>query len=208
VTCCCATPCGPTSIDRAAFAERVVVGGMELDAEQSRSGCLRSSPIGDRLFIPRDASPPPLMTLLVVDDDAVGRVMLRRCLSNAGLATIIDELPDGHDVVTRACGFQYDCIVLDHSLPGETSFEVIARLRAAGIATPILCVASQDEATGRALIAAGATDFVPKRALSAQLLSERLLAILRGERVQKSETISDALTIVSTRSASGTKPAA
>lgn len=126
-----------------------------------------------------------LSKILVIDDDEIDRVTLRRYLSAAGVASIIDELPDGHDVVARIQANKYDCIVLDHFLPSENGFDVIARIRAAGITTPILCVAGQDEEVGAALVAAGATDFLPKSDLSPGRLARRLRYALRLGRAER-----------------------
>ena len=126
-----------------------------------------------------------LSKILVIDDDEIDRVTLRRYLGAAGIATIIDELPDGHDVIARIIENRYDCIVLDHFLPTENGFDVIARIRAAGIMTPILCVAGQDEDVGAALVAAGATDFLPKSDLSPGRLARRLRYALRLGRAER-----------------------
>lgn len=126
-----------------------------------------------------------LSKILVIDDDEIDRVTVRRYLGAAGIASIIDELPDGHDVVQRVLDNRYDCIVLDHFLPTETAFEVIGRIRAAGIMTPILCVAGQDEEIGAALVAAGATDFLSKADLSPGRLARRLRYALRLGRAER-----------------------
>lgn len=126
-----------------------------------------------------------LSKILVIDDDEIDRVTLRRYLGAAGIASIIDELPDGHDVVARVLENRYDCIVLDHFLPTENGFDVIERIRAAGIETPILCVAGQDEDVGAALVAAGATDFLPKSDLSPSRLARRLRYALRLGRAER-----------------------
>lgn len=126
-----------------------------------------------------------LTRLLVIDDDEVDRTTIRRYLGAAGISSIIDELASGKDVVAQAAGDRYDCIILDHFLPTETGFEVIARIRDAGIHTPVLCVAGQEEEVGAALVAAGATDFLPKSDLSPGRLARRLRYCLRLARAER-----------------------
>ncbi len=115
-----------------------------------------------------------LPKILVIDDDETDRVALRRCLGAAGIGAIIDELDDGDEVVARIATNRYDCIVLDHRLPGETAFDVIARIRSAAIPTPILCVSGHEDDLGTALVAAGATAFLPKSQLSPPVLALHL----------------------------------
>ena len=50
----------------------------------------------------------------------------------------IDELDHARDVVERLVAVAYDCLILDHHLHGETAVEVIVRIRAAALPTPIL----------------------------------------------------------------------
>lgn len=123
--------------------------------------------------------------LLIIDDDEVDRSLVRRYLVAAGVAATIDEAGDARDVVPRSAGDVYDCIVLDHLLPGETAFEVVARLRQADIWTPILVVASQDEEVGAAIVAAGASDFLSKIDLSPSRLARRLRYVLRLGRAER-----------------------
>ncbi len=125
-----------------------------------------------------------LMRILLVDDDEVDRLTIRRCLTQAKLRVEVDELTSGADVVERARSTPYDCIILDHSLPGENGGEIIRRLQAAEVSTPILVVAGQDE-EGAELVAAGATDFLCKEDLSPSLLERRLRYVHRLARAER-----------------------
>ncbi|HVV84588.1 MAG TPA: response regulator, partial [Kofleriaceae bacterium] len=83
--------------------------------------------------------------LLVVDDDDVDRQTIRRHLRAAGVDATLDELADARDLVARVTAQPYDCVILDYHLPGETALDVIGRLTAAGVRTPVLCITGQDE---------------------------------------------------------------
>jgi two-component system, sensor histidine kinase and response regulator len=119
------------------------------------------------------------MRILLVDDDEVDRLTIRRYLTQAKLRAEVDELSAGADVVARAQATLYDCIILDHSLPGESGIDIIRRLHEAGVTTPILVVAGQDEEVGAELVAAGATDFLCKEDLTASRLERRLRYVHR-----------------------------
>ncbi|MEZ4398783.1 MAG: ATP-binding protein [Kofleriaceae bacterium] len=123
--------------------------------------------------------------VLVVDDDAVDRATIKRYLVAAGVPATIDELDGAADLVARVTEDAYDCLILDHHLPGETAFDVLRRLREAQLVTPILCVTGEDEEVGAAIVAAGASDFLSKQDLSPARLARRLRYVLRLGRAER-----------------------
>jgi signal transduction histidine kinase/CheY-like chemotaxis protein len=124
-----------------------------------------------------------LVRILVVDDDEVDRMTIRRHLES--LDVVIDELEDATDIVDRVRAGAYGCIILDHALPRETGLDVLARLRGAGLETPVLAITGADEAVGAALVAAGATDFLPKSDLTPLRLAGRLRHVQRLARAEQ-----------------------
>jgi len=69
------------------------------------------------------------MRVLVVDDSADIRFMLRLLLEDAGME--IEEAPGGEEALDRLAGaHDLDAIVLDQRMPGLTGIEVAARLDA------------------------------------------------------------------------------
>ena len=125
------------------------------------------------------------LRLLVIDDDEVDRMTIRRHLAASGIRATIDEAADARDVVAQLAAENYDCLILDHHLPGETALDVIARVRGAELHTPILCVTGQDEEAGAASVVAGASDFLSKIDLSPSRLSRRLRYVLRLGRAER-----------------------
>jgi len=129
--------------------------------------------------------------LLVVDDDAVDRLAVRRALRQAGIEAEVVEAEDGEAALAAmraalvGAGAPLDCVLLDYQLPGASGLEVLQRLRAephdggaAGSATvPVVMLTGQsDPETAVALIKAGAADFIPKGALTA----DRLVRVIGG----------------------------
>jgi signal transduction histidine kinase len=122
--------------------------------------------------------------LLIVDDDEVDRMAIRRALQAAGLPAAVDEELGPEGVIERVSRTEYDCVILDQSMPGEDGLSLIRRLREAGVGTPILVVTGQDDDTAAQLVAAGASDYLPKADLSPARLVRRLRYAMRVGRAE------------------------
>ncbi|MEU5128372.1 response regulator transcription factor [Streptomyces mobaraensis] len=117
------------------------------------------------------------MRLLVIEDEERLADSLRRGLSAAGYA--VDVAHDGLIGLHLAREHPYRAIVLDIMLPGLNGYRVCARLRAAGVTTPVLMLTAKngeyDEAEA---LDTGADDFLAKP-FSYVVLEARLRALLR-----------------------------
>jgi DNA-binding response OmpR family regulator len=115
--------------------------------------------------------------ILVVDDDTHLAGSVRHGLEREGYAVDVAHAgTEGHWLASERV---YDALVLDSMLPGMSGDELCAKLREAGVWTPILMLTARagehDEA--RALDA-GADDFLSKP-FSYVVLLARLRALLR-----------------------------
>ncbi|MCC3771079.1 response regulator transcription factor [Streptomyces sp. UNOC14_S4] len=119
------------------------------------------------------------MRILVVEDDRRLAELLRRGLNAEGFT--VDLAHDGRDGLHLAMQAQgaYDVVVLDVMLPGLNGYRVCARLREAGVWTPVLMLTAKDgeydEAEG---LDTGADDYVTKP-FSYVALVARLRALVR-----------------------------
>jgi two-component system OmpR family response regulator len=117
------------------------------------------------------------MRLLIAEDEVRLAMALSRGLTHAGFA--VDTVHDGKSALHRALDDPYDLIVLDIMLPALSGYEVIRRVRAARVWTPILVVSAKDgdydEADGLDL---GADDYV-KKPISFVVLLAHIRALLR-----------------------------
>ena len=120
------------------------------------------------------------MRLLLIEDEAKMRRVLRRGLEAAGYA--VDEAEDGQSGLSRGLRDGYDAVVLDILLPDIDGFEGCRRLRRAEGWTPILMLAALDAVEDRiAGLDAGADDYLAKPFALGELLS-RLRALIRRGR--------------------------
>ena len=124
----------------------------------------------------------PMTRILIVEDDPA---ILRGLADNLGC--------ESYDVVTAADGEQGyslarsrkpDLIVLDLMLPRMSGYEVCRKLRAEGVATPIVILTARgDEADRIVGLDLGADDYVTKPFSIRELLA-RIRAVLRRAQVQ------------------------
>jgi two-component system OmpR family response regulator len=117
------------------------------------------------------------MRVLLVEDDVKMAALLRRGLTEEGLAA--DVARSGDDAVWMAAATDYDAIVLDVMLPGADGFQVCRRLREDGRWAPVLMLTARDAVEDRvAGLDAGADDYLTKPFSFAELLA-RLRALTR-----------------------------
>ena len=115
--------------------------------------------------------------IVVVDDDARIRDLLRRYLSQEGFDVLLAEDAKAlNRVLTRET---VDLIVLDLMLPGEDGLSICRRLRAANDQTPIIMLTARDEDIDKILgLELGADDYLTKPFNPRELIA-RVKAILR-----------------------------
>jgi two-component system phosphate regulon response regulator OmpR len=115
--------------------------------------------------------------ILVVDDDERIRELVSRYLWDNGFIAM--EAKDAVHAREMLRDFEYDAMVLDVMMPGETGFSFTESLRKEGAAVPVLLLTalgeSQDRITG---LEVGADDYLPKPFEPRELVL-RLNAILR-----------------------------
>ena len=96
--------------------------------------------------------------ILVVDDDARLRTLLKRFLSENGFRVTVAQ--DARDARAALAGMAFDLIVLDVMMPGESGLEFAAALRGA---VPILLLTALGEPDDRvAGLELGAEDYLAK----------------------------------------------
>ena len=117
------------------------------------------------------------MRALVVEDYAPVRDAVQEGLTQAGFA--VDAAANGEDGLWFAEQHPYDVVVLDIMLPKLDGLEVLRRLRAKGIAHPVLLLTAKDTVEDRVKgLDLGADDYLVKPFAFAELLA-RVRALVR-----------------------------
>jgi signal transduction histidine kinase len=123
------------------------------------------------------------LRILVIDDDMVDRLAIRRAVEQSDLEAEIEEASTAAEALKRPSGF--DCWLLDHDLPGTTGTELTRQIRAQGDLTPIVMVTGQhNEELLQAAVDAGITDFFPKSDLSPRRVALRIRFAIRIGRAE------------------------
>ncbi|HSD87962.1 MAG TPA: ATP-binding protein [Kofleriaceae bacterium] len=118
--------------------------------------------------------------LLVIDDDLVDRLAIRRAVEQSGLDASIDEAANADEAFAKVSENAYDCLLLDQDLPGLSGIELTKQLRARGKLMPIVFVTGrQAEEVLLDAIDGGVTDFIPKTDLSPRRLRLRIQFAIR-----------------------------
>lgn len=115
--------------------------------------------------------------IVIVDDDARIRDLLRRYLSQEGFDVLLAE--DGRALDRILQRETIDLVVLDLMLPGEDGLGICRRLRAAGVKTPVIMLTAKVEDVDRINgLEIGADDYLGKPFNPRELLA-RIHAVLR-----------------------------
>ena len=125
---------------------------------------------------PSDPSP-AVLRILVVEDDAQLSALLARQLS--GLGYMVESVADGRAAIATLGKAQFDAILLDRLLPAIEGVEVLRRIRAEGVETPVILLTAlgltQERVEG---LEAGADDYIVKP-FEIDELNARIRAVLR-----------------------------
>lgn len=114
--------------------------------------------------------------ILVVDDDATVRTLLRRMLTIEGYA--VDEAADGASAMKKVEAWAPDLLLLDIMMPGQDGLDVLSVLRRTSAVPVILLTAKSEEADRVLGFRFGADDYVVKPFSTAELIA-RIAAVLR-----------------------------
>ena len=124
------------------------------------------------------------MRILLVEDDARMRALVRRGLAEHGHR--VEVATTGPDAVDAVLASPPEVIVLDLMLPGFDGVEVVRRLRTQDVRVPVLMLTARDAATDVvSSLDAGADDYLAKPFSFAVLLARIRALGRRGPAIQE-----------------------
>ena len=117
------------------------------------------------------------MRILIAEDDASLAAGLAQILGGEGHA--VDVVRTGEHALLAMQSEHFDLVILDIGLPGVDGYEVLRRLRAAAVRTPVLVLTARDELEDRVRgLDLGADDYMAKP-FAAPELAARVRALIR-----------------------------
>ncbi len=120
------------------------------------------------------------LKILIVDDDDVDRMAVRRALKTGMPDAAIDQAASAAQAIEFLQTGDYDCALLDYMLPDGDGFSVLRSLHEAGIEIPVIMLTGQgDERLAVELLQAGASDYLPKSRMSPETLAHSMQNAMR-----------------------------
>lgn len=120
------------------------------------------------------------LRVLIVDDDEVDRMAIRRTLQKLKFHVEIVETTTAYDAIKIVKQENFTWILIDYRLPDMDGLALIKKLRKAIVTIPIIVLTGQgDEQVAVELMKAGASDYLSKSRVSAEILSRMLYNSLR-----------------------------
>ncbi len=127
------------------------------------------------------------MRVLLIEDDVTTSAKIEVILQNEGIVCDVANL--GEKGLTQGKLYDYDIIVLDLLLPDMDGYEVLRRLRAAKVRTPVLILSGLDALNDKVKgLDFGADDFLTKPFDHHELVA-RIRAIIRRSKGRPDSTI-------------------
>ena len=121
--------------------------------------------------------------VLIVDDHAIMRDGIRALLSVNDDIEVVGEASEGKEALKKVEQLKPDVIVMDIAMPGMDGMEATRQMVKANSRVKVLILTQHDNKEYiLSAIKAGATGFVPKRAMGSELVSA-IRAVFRGDSV-------------------------
>ena len=120
------------------------------------------------------------LQVLIVDDDEVDRLAIKRHLVKAKINAEVIEAQDAESAQNHLSQQVFNCIFLDYRLPDKDGVSLVQQLRGEGVAIPIIALTGQgDEQIAVELMKAGASDYLSKSRLSPDSLARLIRNAMR-----------------------------
>lgn len=111
---------------------------------------------------------------------------LRRVLKSSGYESALSEATDAETALKMISASSFDCVFVDYDLPGRNGLEFIRIIRERGLHLPVIVLTGQgSEETAVNLMKAGASDYLTKSKLSADVVELSIRGALRVHQAER-----------------------
>ncbi len=126
-----------------------------------------------------------LFKVLVVDDDEVDRMTVRRALKTGKVPVELHEAGDCTEALVALKQQAFDCAIVDYCLPDGDGLSLVQKVREAGMKMALIVLTGQgDEQIAVDLMKAGASDYLSKSRVGPDSLCRSLRNAIRIHRAE------------------------
>lgn len=140
----------------------------------------------DELFSLDESTQKEPLRILIVDDDQVDRLSIKRALSKSGLSLVFSEAGTCMEAIELLSSHQFDCTFVDYGLPDQNGLFLVRGACRLKVQHPLVVLTGQgDEQIAVDLMKAGATDYLSKSNISTTTLPQILRNSIRIYRAEQ-----------------------
>lgn len=113
-----------------------------------------------------------MIRVVIADDHTILREGLKQLLQSAPDLSVVGEAGDGHEVLARVRGVDFDVLLLDMSMPGRSGMELIRQVKAERPKLRVLVLSMHEEHQYAVrAIRAGAAGYLTKESAALELVA-------------------------------------
>ena len=128
---------------------------------------------------------PKNLKILIIDDDAVDRLAIKRLLAISGVEAETAEAANGIAGLEMMAQDVFDIVFLDYYMPTEDGLAVLQSIRQLYATIPVIMLTGQDDTElAVRLVQSGATDYVAKEKLYPDRLFQAIQYALRAAQAE------------------------
>ncbi len=140
------------------------------------------------------------LKILIIDDDIVDRMAVRRALKTIEANFEVSEAKDYQSAIEFLKKKNFDCIFIDYRLPDKDGLAIVKDLRSNGLMIPLIVLTGQgDEQIAVEIMKAGASDYLSKSKILPSHLVKTIQNALRIYQVKQEVVIANEQKIVLAR---------
>ncbi len=136
--------------------------------------------------------------IIIADDHAVVRTGLQLILDETHDLSIVDEARNGKELLEKLCINSYDMVILDISMPGRDSLDVLKAIKKDWPSVPIVIFSmNSNEIYEVRMLSNGASAYINKETQPEQIINI-LRAVINGKKYissQQAETIAEYISV-------------